>query len=129
MAASVVLWTFLYFASRVLLPFSRTYGKWDRERQYKARGLVPSSVFLGAVYKYNIYIYIYIHICIHMEAIFGAFVCVCVCMCVVWCGVRACVRACGVRVSCFSQTDRLCVCEAFCLTLFPPSLFSPQFAA
>jgi len=45
-AASVLVWTFLYFAGRVLLPFSATYGKWDNKRQYKAQGLVPSSVFL-----------------------------------------------------------------------------------
>jgi hypothetical protein len=37
-AASALLWTVLYFASRLLLPLSTTYYKWDRERQYKARG-------------------------------------------------------------------------------------------
>jgi len=46
-AASTFLWTLLYFASKKVLPMCSTnYQKWDRHRQYKARGLVPSSVFL-----------------------------------------------------------------------------------
>jgi len=52
---SILAWTFLYFASRALLPFSATYGKWDRERQYKARGLVPSSVFLLGIVPFSIW--------------------------------------------------------------------------
>lgn len=53
--ASILVWTCLYFASRAVLPFSATYGKWDRERQYKARGLVPSSVFLLGIVPFSIW--------------------------------------------------------------------------
>ena len=48
-AASLLVWTGLYFASRALLPWSKTYRAWDRQRQYKARGLVPSSIFLLSI--------------------------------------------------------------------------------
>ena len=47
--ASLLVWTGMYFASRALLPMCKTYSAWDRQRQYKARGLVPSSVFLLAI--------------------------------------------------------------------------------
>lgn len=53
--ASILCWTFLYFVSRVLLPVSATYSNWDRERQYKARGLVPSSVFLLGIVPFSIW--------------------------------------------------------------------------
>ena len=47
--ASLLVWTGLYLASRALLPLSKTYRAWDRQRQYKARGLVPSSIFLLSI--------------------------------------------------------------------------------
>ena len=53
--ASILFWTFLYFASRLLLPLSATYHQWDRERQYKARGLVPSWVFLLGIVPFSIW--------------------------------------------------------------------------
>ncbi len=52
--ASLMVWTGLYFASRALLPLSKTYSAWDRQRQYKARGLVPSSVFLMAIVPFSV---------------------------------------------------------------------------
>lgn len=55
-AASALLWITLYFASRALLPFSATYRKWDKTRRYKARGLVPSTVFLAGIVPASIWV-------------------------------------------------------------------------
>mmetsp|Transcript_25750 Transcript_25750/g.61173 ORF Transcript_25750/g.61173 Transcript_25750/m.61173 type:complete len:272 (+) Transcript_25750:61-876(+) len=45
-ATSTLVWSMVYFTSKRFLPALKTYRSWDRERQYKARCLVPSTIFL-----------------------------------------------------------------------------------
>eukprot|EP00287_Rhodomonas_sp_CCMP768_P010127 CAMPEP_0196735734 /NCGR_PEP_ID=MMETSP1091-20130531/14055_1 /TAXON_ID=302021 /ORGANISM="Rhodomonas sp., Strain CCMP768" /LENGTH=305 /DNA_ID=CAMNT_0042079395 /DNA_START=49 /DNA_END=967 /DNA_ORIENTATION=- len=43
---SSVGWTLLYFSSKIVLPAFSFYRKFDKVRQYKTRGLVPSTAFI-----------------------------------------------------------------------------------
>lgn len=54
-AASLMFFTFVYGLSKIILPLSRSYRLWDKNQQYHARGMVPSSLFIFIIVPLSVW--------------------------------------------------------------------------